>query len=43
MRLKWITRILTGLLVLVLLIGVAAYFYLKHTTDSFMLTNTNKR
>ncbi len=32
MILKWITRILTGLLVLVLLVGISGYFYLKHTT-----------
>jgi penicillin amidase len=30
MILKWITRILIGLVVLVLLVGTAGYFYLKH-------------
>jgi len=31
MILKWITRSLIGLLVLVLLVGLSGYFYLKHT------------
>ncbi|OAD23208.1 hypothetical protein THIOM_000963, partial [Candidatus Thiomargarita nelsonii] len=31
MILKWITRSLIGLLVLVLLVGISGYFYLKHT------------